>query len=403
MMKKLVLAALASVVLVGTVGCNKNTLSVDIDNPLGPSAIPTAVTGVSVYMTNKSIDLNNCSATVSFGATVQPAGASQTIDDWKTTGGVLVKNPNNVPNTAQVTFTPGDYAVTATAQGKSGSETIRVSGSGSNCGAVTIDPKPQCSDGVDNDNDGKVDYPADPGCSSASDNDERDSTGPVTPTPAPTVTLTAFPTSISQGGKTRLTWSSTNATFCTKSGDWSGTALTSGSEEFILGVVKLHNYTMTCTGSGGTSAPDSETVNVTAPACPNTIDYSPKGGTVSVGTTFALKVDNWPSGVSCVPYWYSGDPSRIGILGADEIWVAPNGAKYFAGVNAQAKAWAVGNTPLSTQTSIAINWVSRSYTWVVKAGSGLMYVLGIEWPDPPLPKYNIYNTPGVKQTPPWVK
>ncbi|HEU0130706.1 MAG TPA: choice-of-anchor P family protein [Mycobacteriales bacterium] len=35
-------------------------------------------------------------------------------------------------------------------------------------------PKPECSDGKDNDGDGKVDYPKDPGCSSALDDDERD-------------------------------------------------------------------------------------------------------------------------------------------------------------------------------------------------------------------------------------
>jgi hypothetical protein len=33
-------------------------------------------------------------------------------------------------------------------------------------------PTPQCSDGIDNDGDGKVDYPADPGCTSPGDNDE---------------------------------------------------------------------------------------------------------------------------------------------------------------------------------------------------------------------------------------
>ena len=35
-------------------------------------------------------------------------------------------------------------------------------------------PPPQCSDGLDNDNDGKRDFPEDPGCSSAGDNDETD-------------------------------------------------------------------------------------------------------------------------------------------------------------------------------------------------------------------------------------
>ena len=34
-------------------------------------------------------------------------------------------------------------------------------------------PKPACSDGVDNDADGKADYPADPGCSSLTDTSER--------------------------------------------------------------------------------------------------------------------------------------------------------------------------------------------------------------------------------------
>lgn len=37
----------------------------------------------------------------------------------------------------------------------------------------------QCSDGVDNDGDSLVDYPADPGCDSSVDNDETDITGPV--------------------------------------------------------------------------------------------------------------------------------------------------------------------------------------------------------------------------------
>jgi hypothetical protein len=35
-------------------------------------------------------------------------------------------------------------------------------------------PAPQCSDGIDNDGDGKVDYPGDPGCSSPNQEDEND-------------------------------------------------------------------------------------------------------------------------------------------------------------------------------------------------------------------------------------
>lgn len=41
---------------------------------------------------------------------------------------------------------------------------------------------PQCSDGIDNDGDGKIDYPADPGCSSPQDNDETNTTSHTTHT-----------------------------------------------------------------------------------------------------------------------------------------------------------------------------------------------------------------------------
>jgi hypothetical protein len=37
-----------------------------------------------------------------------------------------------------------------------------------------VDPVAQCSDTIDNDLDGKIDYPADPGCDSAADNNEAD-------------------------------------------------------------------------------------------------------------------------------------------------------------------------------------------------------------------------------------
>lgn len=45
-------------------------------------------------------------------------------------------------------------------------------GGGGGGGSSTV--KPQCNDRIDNDNDGKVDYPDDPGCDSYQDNDETD-------------------------------------------------------------------------------------------------------------------------------------------------------------------------------------------------------------------------------------
>jgi hypothetical protein len=41
-------------------------------------------------------------------------------------------------------------------------------------------PVPQCRDGADNDGDGDIDYPGDPGCSNADDDDETDTCAPNT-------------------------------------------------------------------------------------------------------------------------------------------------------------------------------------------------------------------------------
>jgi hypothetical protein len=87
--------------------------------------------------------------------------------------------------------------------------------------------------------------------------------GPTTPPPpAPTVALSASPTSVTSGQSSTLTWSSTNATACTASGAWSGSEPTSGSVS--TGALNQNStYSLSCTGSGGT-ATASATVTVTA-------------------------------------------------------------------------------------------------------------------------------------------
>src|SRR3989344_114577 len=85
----------------------------------------------------------------------------------------------------------------------------------------------------------------------------------VTTNPAPTISLTASPTSITSGTASTLTWSSTNATSCTASGAWSGTKSTSGSQS-TGNLTANSTFTLSCTGTGGTTN-QSVTVNVTAP------------------------------------------------------------------------------------------------------------------------------------------
>jgi hypothetical protein len=81
---------------------------------------------------------------------------------------------------------------------------------------------------------------------------------------APTVTLSAFPTSVTSGGSSTLTWSSTNAPSCTASGGWSGAKATSGSQT-LTNLTTTATYTLTCTGAGGGTASASATVTVSAP------------------------------------------------------------------------------------------------------------------------------------------
>ncbi len=126
-------------------------------------------------------------------------------------------------------------------------------------------PVPQCRDGADNDGDGKIDFPADPGCSSPDDNDEWNAPPPP-PTPAATCPVTASPMSIPQGGTSVLSWTSANATTLTASGGWSGSLALSGTRSVVLS--QTTTFTVSCTGPGG-SGQSSVTVTVTAAPPPN--------------------------------------------------------------------------------------------------------------------------------------
>ena len=82
-------------------------------------------------------------------------------------------------------------------------------------------------------------------------------TAPVIEPPAlvaPTVNLTASPSSLARGGSITLSWSSTDADSCTASDNWSGSKATSGSQAITLNGPAT--FTLSCSGDGG-SASDS--------------------------------------------------------------------------------------------------------------------------------------------------
>ena len=107
----------------------------------------------------------------------------------------------------------------------------------------------------------------------------------------PTVTLTASPTSVSSGGVSTLTWSSTNATSCTASGGWSGTKAINGSQS--TGALSQNTtFTLTCTGAGG-SATQSATVTVATTLAPTvTISANPSSVQSAQASTLSWSSTN---------------------------------------------------------------------------------------------------------------
>lgn len=102
-------------------------------------------------------------------------------------------------------------------------------------------------------------------CSGAGGSASKNVAVTVTGAP-PTVSLSASLTSVTSGGSSTLTWSSTNATSCTASGAWTGAKTTAGSQQ-LTSLTTSGTYTLTCTGTGG-SVSQSSVINVTTGSLP---------------------------------------------------------------------------------------------------------------------------------------
>lgn len=78
---------------------------------------------------------------------------------------------------------------------------------------------------------------------------------------APTLTLAQ--SSLTAGGSTTITWSSTNATGCTATGSWTGALASSGSQTLTPSAAGTDTYTLTCANSAGSSPAASVSLTVT--------------------------------------------------------------------------------------------------------------------------------------------
>jgi len=132
--------------------------------------------------------------------------------------------------------------------------------------------------------------------------------GPNATTPAPTVTLSATPTTVTAGQASTLTWNSTDADQgCTASGAWSGSQPASGSAS-TGAVNQTSTYTLTCTGAGG-SASSSATVNVTTIQLSASFSAAPTSGTAPLTVNFTDSSTGGPTAWA----WDFGDGTNSSV------------------------------------------------------------------------------------------
>lgn len=84
--------------------------------------------------------------------------------------------------------------------------------------------------------------------------------------PAPTVSLTVQPASITQGQSATLSWTSSAGSSCTAGGGWSGAQAAGGSATVTPATAGSVNYTLHCTGSGDYSGSETKSVSLTVAA-----------------------------------------------------------------------------------------------------------------------------------------
>ncbi|NND64538.1 MAG: hypothetical protein HKM24_01120, partial [Gammaproteobacteria bacterium] len=105
-------------------------------------------------------------------------------------------------------------------------------------------------------------------------------------TPAPTVSLTATPSTIDQGNASVISWTTTNANSCSASGAWSGSKDAKGGNESVSPMT-TSTYILTCTGAGGSIA-DSVSVTVTSAQPLPTVSLVASPTTVDSGDSTTL-------------------------------------------------------------------------------------------------------------------
>ncbi|HZP12175.1 MAG TPA: hypothetical protein VFB36_07120 [Nevskiaceae bacterium] len=113
--------------------------------------------------------------------------------------------------------------------------------------------------------------------------------GSNAPPRAAIVSMHADPATVSPGGTSTLSWTTTDATSCVASDAWSGTKATNGSETVTLpSNPGSYTYTLSCSGPGGSNTPSSVTITVGTDGAATVVSFRADPATVQPGGSSTL-------------------------------------------------------------------------------------------------------------------
>ncbi|TNF89155.1 MAG: hypothetical protein EP301_03565 [Gammaproteobacteria bacterium] len=175
----------------------------------------------------------------------------------------------------------------------------------------------------------------------------------VTEPPAPTVSVSASSTTVDEGDNVTLSWSATNASSCTATGNWTGSRSASGTST-VGPLTSTSTYGLSCSGDGG-SATDEVTVNVTPPpADPPTLNFSSSDDLIDPGGSVTLSWSATNADTCTASGGWSGDKNTSG---SELVSGIDNGTTFTLSCSGSG-----GNVmemlTVSTLSSVALNWVA---------------------------------------------
>jgi phage tail-like protein len=129
----------------------------------------------------------------------------------------------------------------------------------------------------------------------------------------PAVTIAATPGTIALGQSATLTWSSTDFSACSASGDWSGSVPGDGSQSVTPTTVGTARYTLSCVGVAGSGTATATAVVIVKPPLP-TLSITASPATIALGQSTTLSWSSINASSAVASGDWSGDRAVNGSM-----------------------------------------------------------------------------------------